>query len=172
MVYNNGFPATYQQQYPQNQYQMQPQMQSVQQPQPTQQATNLQSFQQSPKKINVVWAQGEDAARAYPIEPNSMLIIFDTNMRSYYTKSSDITGYPSPMEIYDYHKREQANDVVYDQPMNSYDMPENMATKEDIQMVYDEVASMKQMLQQNNQKQNNKHQQQGGGNNDGNKQHG
>ena len=158
MVYNQGYPASYQPVVQQPVYQPQ-----VVQAQPQPQVSNLQSFQQSPKKINVVWAQGEDAARAYPIEPNSMLIIFDTNMRSYYTKSSDITGYPSPMEIYDYHKREQS-DVVYDQPMHSYDMPENVVTKDDIQMITDEMASIKQMLQSMNI-------QQGGGINDS-KQHG
>lgn len=171
MVYNQGVPASYQPMPPQNTYQVQP-YQGATQPQMTQvqpmpQMSNLQSFQQSPKKINVVWAQGEDAARAYPIEPNSMLIIFDTNMKSYYTKSSDITGYPSPMEIYDYHKREQS-DVVYDQPTPSYDMSENMATKEDMQMVYDEITSVKQMLENRNNRQN----KQQGGVSDGNKQHG
>ena len=159
MVYNQGYPASYQPMVQQPQYQPQIAQPQVQ---PVPQVSNLQSFQQSPKKINVVWAQGEDAARAYPIEPNSMLIIFDTNMRSYYTKSSDITGYPSPMEIYDYHKREQS-DVVYDQPMQSFDMPDNMATKDDIQAITDEVVSLKQMIQSMNM--------QGGGVNDG-KQHG
>lgn len=66
MVYNQGVPATYQS-MPQNSYQVQP-YQGMAQPQipqvqPVPQMSNLQSFQQSPKKINVVRDTGRYVSR-------------------------------------------------------------------------------------------------------------
>lgn len=75
--YYNGFPATY---APVAQQPMQTTMQ-----QPT-----------SP----LIWVQGIEAAKAYPVAPNATVQLWDSERSSVYLKSADSSGMPT-LRIFD-----------------------------------------------------------------------
>ena len=89
MAYNN-FPVGYQPAqiyYPQQTYA---------QPQQTQQTSS-----------NLIWVQGEAAAKSYLVAPNSTVQLWDSEEQVIYLKSADASGMPS-LKILDYKIREAA----------------------------------------------------------------
>ena len=93
MAYNNGFPVTYPQMYPQYNYvpQMQQPQQIVQQPQ---QNDN-----------GILWVQGEAGAKSWAVAPGKSVMLMDSESSTFYIKSSDISGMPMPLRIFDYTER-------------------------------------------------------------------
>lgn len=85
MVFNNGFPVTYQPI-------QQPIYQPVYQPQQPQQTQNE----------YMLWIQGgEEAAKAYQIPAGKTIPLWDSENKVIYLKSTDSSGRPT-MEILDY----------------------------------------------------------------------
>lgn len=56
--------------------------------------------------VGFVWVQGEAAAKAYPVAPGNSVLLMDSDSPTLYMKSTDNTGKPLPLEIYDLVKRE------------------------------------------------------------------
>ena len=77
-----------------------PQVQT-QQPisQPAQQVTTQNTYSGLP------WVQGEAAAKAYPVAQNSSVLLMDSETEVFYIKSTDISGMPLPLRIFDYKER-------------------------------------------------------------------
>lgn len=50
---------------------------------------------------DIVWVQGEEAARIYPVAPSRKLILFDSEAPVLYAKQTDYDGRPMPMRIFD-----------------------------------------------------------------------
>lgn len=98
MAYNNGFPMTYQQMYPQ--YNYVPQQPVVQQPQMQQQ---VQQPQQNDNGI--LWVQGEAGAKSWAVAPGKSVMLMDSESNTFYIKSSDASGMPMPLRIFDYTER-------------------------------------------------------------------
>ena len=97
MPYNSYYPVTYQPQYI-GQYQ-QPQMQTVQQ----QQAPSYPVQQQNNSGVN--WVQGEAGARSWLMAPNTTVMLMDSEADTFYLKSTDASGMPLPLRIFDYTER-------------------------------------------------------------------
>ena len=105
MAYNNGFPINYPQMYPQ--YNYMPQQQVVPQ-QPTQQNDN-----------GILWVQGEAGAKSWAVAPGKSVMLMDSESNTFYIKSSDNSGMPMPLRIFDYKERTnnmQAQNNVMHQP--------------------------------------------------------
>lgn len=68
-----------------------------QQPQPQTQNQNSAGF---------VWVQGEAAAKAYPVAAGNSVLLMDSDAPVLYMKSTDYSGKPLPLEIYDLVKRD------------------------------------------------------------------
>ena len=95
MAYNNGFPITYQQMYPQYiPSSFQPQMMQ-QQPQMTQQVNDT----------GILWVQGEAGAKSWAVAPGKSVMLMDSESNTFYIKSSDNSGMPMPLRIFDYTER-------------------------------------------------------------------
>lgn len=101
MAYNNYFPTGYQpmyypQSFPQN-------TQPVQQTQP-----------QAPAPQNgnsgLIWVQGEAGAKSYLVAPNTTVMLMDSENDVFYLKSSDASGMPSPLRVFDYKERQKTAD--------------------------------------------------------------
>lgn len=90
MAYNNGFPMNYQQMYPQ--YNFVPQQQSV---------------VQQPQDNGILWVQGEAGAKSWAVAPNRSVMLMDSESSTFYIKSSDASGMPLPLRIFDYTERTQ-----------------------------------------------------------------
>jgi hypothetical protein len=134
MVYNNGYPASYQP--------------MVTVPQPSYNGyQQMQSNVPARSNTNVVWIQGGlQTAKAYPIEPNTNLIMIDMAEMMAYSKFADGNGMQTPIEQYSIQKV-VADDSYYSQAIQPM-ATDNLATKDDLQTLFDEIASMKQMIQQ------------------------
>jgi len=92
MAYNNYFPQ-YQQAYPQAYYGM-----------PQNQPTMPQNTQQN-QGGGIPWVQGEAAAKAYPVASGQSVLLMDSENSTFYIKSTDASGMPQPLRIFDYKER-------------------------------------------------------------------
>lgn len=102
MAYNNGFPITYQPMYPQYNYIPQ-QQQMIQQ---QQQMVQPQVVQQ-PNDTGILWVQGEAGAKSWAVAPGKSVMLMDSESNTFYIKSSDNSGMPMPLRIFDYAERTQ-----------------------------------------------------------------
>lgn len=50
----------------------------------------------------IVWVQGETGAKAYPVAPNTTVLLMDSEGDRFFLKSSDASGVPLPLRIFDY----------------------------------------------------------------------
>ena len=122
---NNYFNSYYQPQYP------------VQQTvQPTQQNNGI------------TWVQGENSAKSYPVAPGQSILLMDSEDSVFYIKSTDQSGMPSPLRIFDYTERKNNaainNNIATQNEVDYISRSEFDAFKSEIQSV------IKQSKQNNN----------------------
>lgn len=64
--------------------------------------------QQSQMNNGIIWVQGEFGAKSYLIAgPNQSVLLMDSENDVFYIKSSDASGMPMPLRIFDYKERTQ-----------------------------------------------------------------
>lgn len=63
-----------------------------------------QPAQSVPNPDERIWVQGEDAAKAYLVAPNSFVRLWDSNCNVFYEKSADQSGRPY-MQTFEYSPR-------------------------------------------------------------------
>lgn len=56
----------------------------------------------------IVWVQGETGAKAYPVAPNTTVLLMDSEGDRFFLKSSDASGVPLPLRIFDYKEQKGA----------------------------------------------------------------
>ena len=85
-----GYYAPYQSQYyTQLQQGYAPQMQAP-----------VQNQQAGPNSI--IWIQGDQAAKSYMVAPNTTVLLMDSESQRFYLKSSDASGMPQPLRVFEY----------------------------------------------------------------------
>lgn len=94
---------------------------------------------------NVIWVQGEAAAKAYPVQAGNSMILMDSENDCFYIKSSDNAGMPNRLRKFEY-KEVVEGQVVNETPV---DQPQYV-TKEDFERALSELR------QQRNQHYNNR----------------
>lgn len=123
-LYNNGYPASYQQYYPQYQ--------------PFSQVSQQNNVQ--PQQNNIIWVQGEAGAKSYLVAPNTTVQLWDSERQTIYLKSADASGMPS-IKTLDYVIRENT-------PQTHENAPElNFATIDDIDSLKAEIKKIKEELE-------------------------
>lgn len=93
MAYNNYYPATYQSPNPYNNYNASYPAAYAAPPQPQPQNQN-----------GIIWVQGEAAAKAYPVQPGTSVLLMDSECENFYIKSTDNMGMPQPLRTFEYHE--------------------------------------------------------------------
>ena len=78
----------------------------VQQPVPQQQVP--QTFQ---NKNVFDWVQGEAGARGYMVPAGMTAWLMDSERQTFYIKSTDVSGIPQPLRIFDFSERNTGNQV-------------------------------------------------------------
>lgn len=53
----------------------------------------------------IIWVQGEAGAKSYLTAPGNTVLLMDSECSSFYLKSSDASGMPLPLRIFDYTER-------------------------------------------------------------------
>lgn len=59
----------------------------------------------------IVWVQGEAGAKSYLVGAGQSVLLMDAEKSSFYIKSTDMSGMPQPLRVFDYTERsgQQAN---------------------------------------------------------------
>ncbi len=61
--------------------------------------------QQSQAGNNINWVQGEAGAKSFALAPGQSVLLMDSESNVFYIKSSDASGMPMPLRIFDYTER-------------------------------------------------------------------
>jgi hypothetical protein len=60
--------------------------------------------QTAPKQNDMIWVQGLEGAKGFPVAPNSTVVLWDSESSTIYVKTADGTGIPN-MRILDFAER-------------------------------------------------------------------
>ncbi len=58
--------------------------------------------QNQPAQNSIIWIQGEQAAKSYMVAPNTTVLLMDSESQRFYLKSSDASGMPQPLRVFEY----------------------------------------------------------------------
>jgi len=112
--------------------------QNYQQYQPTQAVPTPHNniMQNNGNSLN--WVQGEAGAKAYPGEPNSSKLLLDSEEPVFYIKTTDASGMPLPLRIFDYTERtQQAPNKAPINPIQT----DNFISREEFEQFKEEIKS-------------------------------
>ena len=101
----------------------------------------------------LIWVQGEGAAKSYPVAPNTSVPLFDSEANCIYIKSADASGMPS-IKILDYTVRGDAPKTAEIQAQSDF------VTHDELAAVSKEIDALKEKFERTAEKRN-------GGKNDG-----
>ena len=94
--------------------------QAYQQPTPQMQPSQ-------PQNNGVIWVQGEEGAKAYMVAAGNSVLLMDSESSTFYIKSTDQSGMPQPLRIFDYSERVAAPKAP---PTNTSAAPEYVTREE------------------------------------------
>lgn len=130
-----GDPMMYQNQMAQQQpiQQAQPQQTPPQTPQQTMQpqTTNIPTTPNISASPNQVWVNGMEGAKAYPMIPNTSVMLMDSENSRFYIKTADING-KRTIETYVYQREDESETPSVPQNQPVFEQTPSI-TKEDIQ---------------------------------------
>ena len=90
---------------------------------------------------NILRVTGPESAKAYPVSPNSNVILFDGEKPIFYWKSTDDSGFASIRTFtFEEQKQEEAQPIV-EQIDTS-----NFITRDDLKALEKDVSELKEML--------------------------
>lgn len=102
---------------------------------------------------SLIWVQGINAAKSYPVAPNTSVPLFDSEANVVYIKSADASGMPS-IKILDYNVRDN-------EPRKAESAPQaDFVTHNELADIQKEIDALKAKLERTADKRN-------GGKNDG-----
>lgn len=90
--------------------------------------------QSQTSQSNVIWVQGEAAAKAYPVQAGNSMILLDSENDCFYIKSSDNAGMPNRLRKFEY-KEVIEGQVIQDTPV---EQPQYI-TKEEFEKAINEL---------------------------------
>lgn len=97
--------------------------------------------QQQQQNNNMIWVQGEAGAKSYLVAPNTTVQLWDSEAQVIYLKSADASGMPN-IKVLDYTIRNSDSQAQPPVLQNNV----SFATKEDLETLAEEVASMQKRL--------------------------
>lgn len=63
----------------------------------------------------ITWVQGENSAKSYPVAAGRSVLLMDSENPVMYIKSTDQSGVPLPLRIFDYKERSQSSSNAQEQ---------------------------------------------------------
>lgn len=102
-----AFGVPYQPGYMPNYYPMGQQMPSAMPDQLAQlrQAAYPQQQPTAQQTAPIIWVQGEEGAKAYMVAAGNSVLLMDSENSAFYIKSTDASGMPLPLRVFDYKER-------------------------------------------------------------------
>lgn len=68
--------------------------------------------QQAQQSNGVIWVQGEEGAKAYMVAPGNSVMMLDSEGSRFYIKSTDQSGMPLPLRVFDFKERATAQQAT------------------------------------------------------------
>lgn len=62
----------------------------------------------APATPAIIWVQGEEGAKAYMVAAGNSVLLMDSENSTFYIKSTDTSGMPLPLRVFDYKERTTA----------------------------------------------------------------
>ena len=90
---------------------------------------------------NILRVTGPESAKAYPVSPNSDVILFDGENPVFYWKSTDDSGFAS-IRTFTFEEQKQEVQPIIEQIDTS-----NFVTKNDLEILEKDVSELKNMLE-------------------------
>jgi hypothetical protein len=100
---------------------------------------------QTPQSYGINWVQGEAGAKSYPVAPGQSVLLMDSESNIFYIKSSDNSGMPMPLRIFDFKERTATQKTEQTQPAPEY------ITRKEFEKRLAELKDGKQHIQSNKQ---------------------
>lgn len=69
------------------------------------------------QSTGIVWVQGEAAAKSYPVEPGTTLLMLDSEDSVFYIKTVDASGMPMPLRVFEFTER---SEIVHSQDTENF----------------------------------------------------
>lgn len=82
-----------------------PMGQQMPSPMPDQLSQLRQNYQQPQQSAPIIWVQGEEGAKAYMVAAGNSVLLMDSENSVFYIKSTDVSGMPQPLRVFDYTER-------------------------------------------------------------------
>lgn len=100
---------------------------------------------QQPQSNNgLIWVQGEMGAKSYLVAPNTTVLLMDSENQRFYLKSSDASGMPLPLRVFEYTEKAQNTPRMASEEktmdLSSY------ATKAEIEPILAEIEALKKKI--------------------------
>lgn len=76
----------------------------------------------------IIWVQGEEGAKGYLVAPGENRLLMDSENSTFYIKSTDASGMPMPLRVFDYTERTEAKKA----PQTVRESSVQFATKEEL----------------------------------------
>ncbi len=83
---------------------------------------------QQPASNGIIWVQGEEGAKAYMVAAGNSVLLMDSENSAFYIKSTDASGMPMPLRVFDYTERTGTEKVTQTVQESSV----QFATKEEL----------------------------------------
>ena len=68
----------------------------------------------------IVWVQGEAGAKSYLVGAGQSVLLMDAEKSTFYIKSTDMSGMPQPLRVFDYTERAGQQASHAQAAMNEY----------------------------------------------------
>ena len=85
-----------------------------------------------PSSNGLIWVQGEAGAKSYLVANGASVLLMDSEKHSFYIKSTDQSGMPMPLRIFDYTERTA-------QPQKK---TEEYATREELKALEERISAL------------------------------
>lgn len=69
---------------------------------------NPQNYPQAQQQSGIVWVQGEAGAKSYLVGAGQSVLLMDSETSKFYIKTTDASGMPLPLRVFDYKELTQA----------------------------------------------------------------
>ena len=103
---------------------------------------NMQQQQQPQQSTNnIIRVTGPESAKAYPVAPNSDVILFDGENPIFYWKSTDDSGF-ARIRMFKFEEQTEIQQPTTEQIDTS-----NFVTKNDLEILEKNVSELKEMLE-------------------------
>ena len=99
---------------------------------------NMQQPQRS--ETNIIRVTGPESAKAYAIEKDSSVVLFDAANPIFYVKTTDDGGFPLPLRTFKFEE-------IIEQPSEPPVDTSNFATKDDLENLEKNITELKTLLE-------------------------